>query len=72
MANKDFASKVYLKAVSLTHSNQIEQAKLPRPAMPSDLCHWYVTPSKHQAYASFWFYLTGLNLVATGWVWLIM
>ena len=47
LANRDFASKVYLKSVSLTHSKQIEQAKLPRPAMPSDLCYWYVTPSKH-------------------------
>ena len=69
IANKDFASKVYLKAVSLTYDEKIEQAKLPRPAIPADLCYWYVTPEKHQAYATFWFYLSGLNVVASVFVW---
>ena len=44
IANKDFASRVYLKSVALTLDDKIEQARLPRTALPSDLCHWYVTP----------------------------
>ena len=69
IANQDFASKVYLKSVSMTLGDKIEQAKLPRPAIPADLCYWYVTPSKHQAYATFWFYLSGLNIAATTFIW---
>lgn len=71
IANKPFASRIYLKSISLTLGDKIEQAKLPRPAMPQDLCHWYVTPSKHQAYATFWFYLSGLNIAATGFIWFL-
>ena len=47
LANKDFASRIYLKGVSLSLGDKIEQAKLPRPAIPADLGYWYVTPSKH-------------------------
>lgn len=72
IANTEFASRIYLKSVSLTLDDKIEQAKLPRPAMPSDLCYWYVTPGKHQAYATFWFYLSGLNVAATAFVWFWM
>ena len=44
LANKEMAGQVYLKSVSLTLDDKIEQAKLPRPAFPGDLCYWYVTP----------------------------
>lgn len=47
IANKNMASRIYLKSVALTLDDKIEQARLPRPALPSDLCYWYVTPSKH-------------------------
>ena len=72
LANKELASKVYIKAVALTLGVKIEQAKLPRPAIPSDLCYWYVTPEKHQAYAHFWFFLTWLNFGANIVVWFYM
>ena len=70
LANKSLARKVYLKSVNLTLDGKIEQARLPRPALPSDLVYWYVTPAKHQAYATFWFYLSGLNAAATVFIWL--
>ena len=69
LANRDFASRIYLKAVALTLDGKIEQAKVPRPAIPSDLLYWYVTPDKHQAYATFWFYLSGLNVAANIFIW---
>jgi len=72
LANKELASKVYLKGVNLTLDGTIEQQRLPRPAIPYDLCYWYVTPSKHQAYATFWFYLSGIIGVANAFTWLYL
>ena len=45
--NKELASNIYVKAVVLNMDGKIEQSRLPRPAIPSDLLSWYVTPMKH-------------------------
>jgi hypothetical protein len=63
---------VYLKSVQFTMDGTIEQQRLPRQALPSDICYWYVSPQKHQAYATFWFYVSGLNLIANAYVWLVL
>ena len=44
LANKDLASRLYLKSVCFTKDGKIEQHRLPKPALPSDLCYWYVSP----------------------------
>lgn len=43
-ANKDLAMNFYLKSTQFTMDGTIEQQRLPRQAIPSDLCYWYVTP----------------------------
>ena len=69
LENREMATFVYLKAVELKVDGTIEQCRLPRAALPSDLCYWYVTPQKHAAYATFWFFLTGLISVANVSLW---
>ena len=68
----ELVHKLYIKSVQFTMDGTIEQQRLPRQALPSDICYWYVTPSKHQAYATFWFYLSGLIGATNAYVWLIM
>lgn len=72
LVNAEFAKNLYLKSVQFTYDGTIEQQRLPRQAFPTDLCYWYVTPQKHQAYATFWFYVSALNVVANVYVWAIL
>ena len=65
----DISSKVYVKVVDLTldetlKARDLGKKVLPQPSNPADLCNFYVTPSRHQAYSSFWLY--GSFLVAAG------
>jgi len=41
---------------------------LKRPT-PGDMCYWYVTPDRHQAYSTFWLYSTLLNGFANALIW---
>jgi len=68
----DIARKIYVKVVDLT---QLEdrtlspEQLLPKPATPQDMCNFYVTPARHQAYSSFWLYGTCLNFAANVFIW---
>ena len=39
---------------------------------PADLCYWYVTPERHQAYSTFWLYATIINAVANVAIWVYL
>jgi hypothetical protein len=70
----DVARQVYIRVVDLAFEedrpeNDIGLKKLPEPATPADLCNFYVMPSRHQAYSTFWMYASGLNVVGNIFVW---
>jgi hypothetical protein len=68
LENKSVLSKVFFREVDFSRNN-LNKNKLPTPLVPADLCYWYVMPERHQAYSSFWFYATGLNVFANMLVW---
>jgi hypothetical protein len=49
-----------------------ERERIPRLVTPGDLCYWYVTPERHQAYSTFWMYATIINAVANAAIWVYM
>lgn len=68
----DVSRKLYLKVVDLRyqseHSYQ-DQVQLPKQHTPQDLCNFYVTPSRHQAYSNFWLFASCLNVGANIFIW---
>eukprot|EP00347_Sterkiella_histriomuscorum_P006546 403352358 len=66
--NKEQATKIMIKEVNFAQ-NSTEQGTSIKRQTPADLCYWYVTPERHQAYSSFWLYVTGLNLAANAFIW---
>ena len=47
LSNTALVNKFYLKSVQFTMDGTIEQQRMPRQALPSDCCYFYVTPGKH-------------------------
>ena len=72
LSNLGLVNKFYLKSVQFTMDGTIEQQRMPRQALPSDCCYFYVTPGKHQAYATFWFYLSALIGLSNVYVWFVL
>ena len=66
----DVGRKTYLKVVDLTFNPGHNEEKLPKPSTAQDMCNFYVTPARHQAYSSFWLYASCLNIVGNGFIWL--
>ena len=74
LPDDDISRKVYIKSVDLTLKDEMtarEMGKksLPMAASPQDLCSFYVTPARHQAYSSFWLYATILVSAGNAVVW---
>ena len=68
-------NKIYVKYVDLSmdtaelKAREMGKKSLPMASSPADLCNFYVTPSRHQAYSSFWLYGSCLIAAANGFVW---
>ena len=61
-----------IKEVNFNDISQgsVEVGNAMRRPTPADLCYWYVTPERHQAYSTFWLYATLLNAFANVFIWL--
>ena len=68
-ANREQAKKLILKEINFNENSQVEVGNAMRKPTPADLCYWYVTPERHQAYSTFWLYATVLNGVANAFLW---
>ncbi|CDW84832.1 surfeit locus 1 family protein [Stylonychia lemnae] len=66
--NKDVAKQIMIREVNFNENTTEQRTSLKRQT-PADLCYWYVTPERHQAYSTFWLYATGLNLFANAVIW---
>ena len=71
------SKKVYVKVVDLAMQEELKartgsmgKKSLPMVSTPADLCNFYVTPARHQAYSSFWLYLTALISGANVMIWI--
>lgn len=67
--NKEQASKIMIKAVNFNEDAMMSKTTIRKPT-PADLCYWYVTPERHQAYSTFWLYATILSVCANAFVWI--
>ena len=68
-SNKEQARRIMIKEVNFSMHPGAETGKALRRAKPGDLCYWYCTPERHQAYSTFWLYATVLNGVANAFIW---
>ena len=71
-APDDIARQVYMRVVDLTYQEDktlSPEQQLPRPATPQDMVNFYVTPSRHQAYSTFWLYASMLNVAGNIFIW---
>ncbi len=68
-SNKEQAREILIKEVNFAENSQVEVGKAIKKPSPADLCYWYVTPERHQAYSTFWLYATILNGFANVFIW---
>ena len=68
-ANRDQAQAIILKEVNFSETSSVDVGNAMRRPSPADLCYWYVTPERHQAYSTFWLYATILNGFANAFIW---